>query len=228
MSSTPITYDDKQVQACISAGQSYLEDLTPALQKSAGFMLKQIKAVFTEEGPGWEARDEASVKAAAERVKARGHQSLRTKLRRDVRRAKSRFAEGIGKKEALKKRRAVLGEFEKIARGETVKKSKLTEKQQVSLRSRLGRALEKSEKKGGKILGRLAGSIFPTVTSNSLTLTSRPEWSSIHNEGGTAGHGAQIPKRTFLEWTPERLHKIAQIIAYGFRDAWDKGGEEEG
>ena len=221
------TYDDAQFQASLSAAQAYLNDPTPALKKSAGYMMNQIKAVFSEEGPGWEPREASTMKAVAERIKARGQQTLRSKLKREVRRAESRLELGTGKEKTLKRRKLILKEYNKLLKTGALKWSRLNEKQKESLHARLSRSLEKSEQKGAKILGRLATSIFPTVTPTSLTLTSRPEWSSIHNEGGTAGHGAKIPKRTFLEWTPERLQKISKILAYGFVEAWDQGGEGE-
>jgi phage gpG-like protein len=42
-------------------------------------------------------------------------------------------------------------------------------------------------------------------------MASRIPWAGIHNEGGTANHGAQIPKRTFLEWTPDRVEMFAKM-----------------
>ena len=218
-----IEYDDHQLQAALSSSEKYLEDPTEGLKKSAGYMLKEIKKVFSEEGPGWDPREETTKKVVAERVKMRAHMTLRSKLKRDVKRAKKNVAKGSGKLTSLQRRKRVLKEFEELAETGGIKKSKLTEKQQLSLKTRLGRALQKSEQKSGKILGKLASSIFATISPDTLTLTSRPDWSSVHNDGGTAGHGAKIPKRTFMEWTPERLAKIGKIVVYGFQDAWNQG-----
>jgi phage gpG-like protein len=44
-----------------------------------------------------------------------------------------------------------------------------------------------------------------------LVIESAIDWAGVHNDGGTAGKGARIPKRTFLEWTPERIEKFIEI-----------------
>ena len=36
-------------------------------------------------------------------------------------------------------------------------------------------------------------------------------WAGVHNEGGRVGHGAVVAKRTFLEWTTERVDKFAEL-----------------
>jgi len=40
---------------------------------------------------------------------------------------------------------------------------------------------------------------------------SRIPWAGVHNDGGTANNGAVIPRRTFLEWTPERVEMFAKM-----------------
>lgn len=220
-------YDDTQFQASLTAAQAALVDLGPALEKSRKYMMKQIKSVFSEEGPGWEPRDESAMKAVAERIRARGQQTLRSKLKREIRRAESRLELGTGKEKTLKRRKLVLKEYDKLLKTGALKWSRLNDKQKESLHSRLARSLEKSEQKGSKILGRLSSSIEAEVTSDTLRVYSRVPWSGVHNEGGTAGHGAKIPKRTFLEWTPERVVKIAKIILYTVKEAWDQGAGGE-
>ncbi len=222
-----IEYDDTQFQASLTAAQAALADLSPALEKSRKYMMKQIKGVFSEEGPGWEPRDASTMKAVAERIKQRGQQTLRSKLKREVRRAESRLELGTGKEKTLKRRKLILKEYNKLLKTGALKWSRLNDKQKESLHARLSRSLEKSEQKGAKILGRLSSSIEAEVSSDTLRVYSRVPWSGVHNEGGTAGHGAKIPKRTFLEWTPERVVKIAKIILYTLKDAWDQGAGGE-
>lgn len=78
------------------------------------------------------------------------------------------------------------------------------------LRSKLERA-EKQRAKGrratvggnkrkgvGKLLGRVARQIQWDVAGNLTKTYARAPWSGIHNDGGTAGHGAVIPARPFL------------------------------
>lgn len=63
----------------------------------------------------------------------------------------------------------------------------------------------------GDLLGRIASSIRAEISKGALVIESAIDWAGIHNDGGTAGHGARIPKRTFLEWTPERIDKFIEI-----------------
>lgn len=42
-------------------------------------------------------------------------------------------------------------------------------------------------------------------------MASRIPWAGVHNDGGTANNGAVIPRRTFLEWTPERVEMFAKM-----------------
>jgi len=221
--SKEIVYDDKSLQEAVANAQSYLQDPKDTLEKSAAWLQKEIKKVFSEEGPGWTPREKESVIAMQKRIKERAQHTLRSKLKRDVRRAQSRLTEGTGKKTSLQRRKQVLKAFDQIVKKGEITKAKLTEKQQEALKSRVARAHVKAEKSGAKILGKLSGSLFSTVTEDTLTITSRPDWSSVHNDGGTAGNGAKISKRTFLEWTPERLAKIGKILTYGFVTSWNEG-----
>lgn len=63
------------------------------------------------------------------------------------------------------------------------------------LPERLGRQAKKVE---GKVLGKMASSVSAKASGGTLTVGSKIPWSSVHNEGGTAGKGATEPKREFL------------------------------
>lgn len=65
---------------------------------------------------------------------------------------------------------------------------------------------------GHRILGRLVSSLGATVDPENVTVASRVGWAGIHNRGGTAGHGAQIPKRTFLELTRQIVEAFVQSL----------------
>lgn len=63
------------------------------------------------------------------------------------------------------------------------------------------------------ILGKLSNSLRAKGTQTEATLESRVPWSRIHNEGGTAGHGAHIPARPFLLITSESKRILAEMAA---------------
>ena len=72
------------------------------------------------------------------------------------------------------------------------------------------------------ILGRLPSLIKAKADRDGITLTSKVKWSGIHQEGGTAGRGSRIPKRSFLWWSEAFLGTAADAaLRYVTRD-WSK------
>jgi len=75
-----------------------------------------------------------------------------------------------------------------------------------------------------KLLGRFPTSLQAIPSQNSLIMRSRiAKFSLIHNEGGTAGHGARIPRRQYL-WISDWLK--GQVVKYfekGLARAYYKG-----
>jgi phage gpG-like protein len=63
----------------------------------------------------------------------------------------------------------------------------------------------------GKALGRIASSCAIEYDATNWTMRSVIPWAGVHNEGGRVGHGAVVAKRTFLEWTTERVDKFAEL-----------------
>lgn len=117
----------------------------------------------------------------------------------------------------VKNRLSVLAAFQqqqgfklnKAAEGRADLKS-LTEKQQTSLGKRTATAVAKAV--GAPILGRLPQSLVSEVQGGVLKFgyRTRTKFSEVHNAGGTAGHGARIPKR---EVVPEELSEHdAQVL----------------
>jgi phage gpG-like protein len=49
-----------------------------------------------------------------------------------------------------------------------------------------------------------------------VVVESRVPWSGIHNRGGAAGRGAQIPPRPFLEVTQDGARALAAIALEHF------------
>ncbi len=129
---------------------------------------------------------------------------------------------------------ADLAELQRLAAGGAVNKASLAEllesttgKQRRSIQ-RLQVALQKSrdtgKRVGGnrrkisrhKLLGRLSGSIYWKVEGLTVKDLSRVPWSGVHNLGGTAGNGAKIEARTFLDITKKDEVAMAYIALQHF------------
>jgi len=79
--------------------------------------------------------------------------------------------------------------------------------------ARRGQSRYKKAESGRGVLGELANSIGAKVTRDTLTLFSKAYIGGIHNSGGTAGNGAAIPARKFLEWTAKDFEILTEKIA---------------
>ena len=97
--------------------------------------------------------------------------------------------------------------FEQMSGGK-----ELSLKQLASLDAREGRAIAKAV--SGPILGKLVKSLKVEVGAGEVTLASRSvtQFTAIHNEGGTAGKGAKIPKRETIYLETKDLDVLADII----------------
>lgn len=74
-------------------------------------------------------------------------------------------------------------------------------------RARMAKLGKTSKRKASsRMLGRLPGANRMDINRSRLRDMSRVRWSMIHQEGGIAGHGARIPRRTF-KWVSEPLQK---------------------
>lgn len=69
-------------------------------------------------------------------------------------------------------------------------------------------------------LGSLPESVQTNAIGARLVARSAVSWSAVQNEGGVVGHGAVIPAREFVEFSPEFLdvakETIAGFVAGGF------------
>lgn len=75
---------------------------------------------------------------------------------------------------------------------------------------------EKRQSGKHKILGKLGGTLIAKAESNQAICESRVPWSKVHNEGGTAGHGAQIPARQFFVFSPNLKQKLEKLTLQHF------------
>lgn len=74
------------------------------------------------------------------------------------------------------------------------------------------------------MLGRLPRAWKVVVTQESLKFTNRVRWSNVHNEGGTAGNGARIPRRQFAYLSRDLIDGAAEIYATHVAKGWRRGG----
>lgn len=76
-------------------------------------------------------------------------------------------------------------------------------------------ASKRAAGKRGKTLqktGRLKGSVAYRVVGDSVHVGTNVVYGAIHNFGGKAGRGAQIPQRTFLEVTEDDREELGAIM----------------
>jgi len=142
----------------------------------------------------------------AARNRLRAEASVRSKLTSALRRAGKRATE-----KTIAKRKAMIDEYEAylVARAaDPMAAALLDTKTLRSTKQRLGRAEERSARK----LGRVRASIVSKIDASGLTVESRIPWAGVHNEGGTAGHGAKIPARPFLFFEAGDEQKMAEIV----------------
>lgn len=85
-----------------------------------------------------------------------------------------------------------------------------------------GKLKGKALKNIHNLLGRLKTAIKFTSTRQYLEARSRVKWSSVHEQGGTAGHGSHIPARPFMYASVEFLANAKERIILHISGALDK------
>ena len=210
------------------------DDLSPALKRFGGYLKKMALKRYAEQAfPGL-------AQSTLDRRAQKGIKSLEKKLERDFRKAKSRAwdqrraaglaprgalartlarltlgdlmgAQAVASSRGVQNRLRVLEEFRRRHRGGDAP-GKLTAKQEASLTAREERAVAKAV--GGPILGQLPRTLVVKVERGKVTLESRTyqKFSEVHNKGGTAGHGAHIPKRETIKVDETDLQIFAGIL----------------
>lgn len=213
-----------------------LEDLQPILKKFNRYFRKKVSKKFEQGGPGWPPiKGETEARRPTENaVKQMALELVRKKLNRDVKRAKKRLQSGksltktkttsvtVGgttfkrtetTSDSIERRYTVLKEFERLAAGGSAEFSLTGDaRTDKSIRGLMQRTERAELKAASRPLGRIASSIKSKLTKYDVTIESSIPWAGVHNKGGTAGHGAKIPARTFLELDDEDLTMLAKIV----------------
>lgn len=198
-----------------------LKDVNEVLSRFGKYLRLKAGRKFSEQGPGWSELKKSSV---TRKVRASRTQ-LEKKLKKELAKAETRAATDkivtyvspggqsfqILKKQGTQKsvdnKRAILEEFKRLESGGSVP-SGLNEKKEAKLKERISRA----DAKGKRILGNLSNSIKASVSKGTLIIRSEVPWSAVHNDGGSAGHGAQLPKREFLAVDEEDLDILESFL----------------
>jgi hypothetical protein len=188
-----------------------VKQLDPALRAFDRYLRARIRSRFEQQGPGW---PPLAASTLAQR-RAASMAALERKLGRDLSRRQKTYARrfdaldqlqvggfekqrGAGLR-AIQRRLTTLSEFRRLQAGGAVDKTlfegRSAEKQQASLAGRIGRAEARASE---KMLGRIASSFRSVIKGGRLTVESKIPWAGVHNDGGTGGHGANIPARPFL------------------------------
>jgi phage gpG-like protein len=70
-----------------------------------------------------------------------------------------------------------------------------------------------------RLLGKLLTAVSYRPSADALRAESRIPWSGVHQHGGRAGRGAQIPARTFLYFGKNYLRDMAErFLAYALAE----------
>lgn len=230
-----LKYDDGGVQRSLDLAIDSVSDLKPIFARFIKYLRPEIDKVFAAQGPGWAPLAESSMEArkqkleaVAEKIRSGSMRTLDRKLsgesgrvlRKLEKRAKLMDRSERGQKllgraqKSVERQKAIRAEFERITAGQAGPIAKPAKKLGERIERRQVRAEEKIKKyESGEVLGAIASSIGYEIKGANLEVFSHIPWAGAHNEGATVGHGARVPERKFLEWTPDRIAKLAEIAA---------------
>lgn len=83
---------------------------------------------------------------------------------------------------------------------------------------RIGQRRYKAEEGADRMLGNLSKSISIKLNKGGVEVYSKALIGAIHNEGGTAGHGAKIPARPFLKLDSADIQVAVKILQEYFEN----------
>lgn len=237
-----IKYDDGGVSRSLDLMADSFAELGPVFRPFAKYMRKEVQAVFDSGGEGeWAPRTAESqaqydeTKAARiKKIEAGKYTSLIGSLRSSQKKVQRRIDRNPGGDSKLTARReksiaryeSQVAEVQRVAAGGAHNPAG-----QKKLYERIGRRDERAAKKiqaveSGALLGSIANSFRITWDKSSWTMASEIPWAGAHNDGATVGHGATLPRRRFLEWTPERLAKFVEFANAHVLRAFEKSGDK--
>ena len=245
-------YRDGGVAKALDLMIDGLNDLGPIFRRFAKWMRGEIDKVFEAQGTGWPRLSQATLEGRkthreikVARIRQGAWRTLESKLSSEETRVLRRLEKRQALRDFSEKGRKLLARAQKAAERQAVIKSefkRLEEGHAGPVRKeaaklirggagdlgRIGRRMARAEEKvrryeSGEALGAIANSFGIKIDKGSLEIFSHITWAGVHNEGGTAGHGAAIPQRKFLEWTPQRIAKLCEISQQYMLEKFAKG-----
>lgn len=143
----------------------------------------------------------------------KGVMRSRNKIRRDLRRAKKAGATG-----AVQQHQRALDAFDATHQATLDRAFMVQARKSIG---GLGARIERQQSRvGEKLLGKLASSIVTKVDDGTLIVESKVPWAGVHNDGGAAGKGAQIPKREFLKLEDSDLDVFQAFLDDAFEEQY--------
>jgi phage gpG-like protein len=190
------------------------------LREWGKYLRRKANQRFAEQGPGWpglakstiEDREHrytgritkfGKVRASYEKNRAR---QIKGQILRALRRGEGRGLKGKTLGQTLGRYHQTTAALKRAAERQAKKKMEAR---------RSGKTVAaRQQEQRRPILGRLRSSLeAKSGDGRNVIVESRAPWSSVHNEGGTVGNGAQVPERQFLvidDEDPEMLRRIAE------------------
>ena len=236
-----LVYNDGGTQKSLQIMADSFSELRPVMARYTRYMREEIDKVFASGGDGeWAERSEgaqerydATKAARIEKIEAGKYNSLRAALRSEKRRAERRAAKtpASNSKLTASRQRAVLRYEAKLAELEKYAATGEKSAGNKKLYERIGRREQRAEQKkaavqSGQLLGQVANSIAVDFDKTRWEMFSRiKKWSGVQNEGGKVGNNATLPARTFLEWTPRRIEKFAEMANAYVLERAEKAGK---
>lgn len=142
-----------------------------------------------------------------------------TASQKDALKKRAALAKHI-KKHKLKDGKERLQVFDRVNRKELEGAGEV--RAQTAIR-KIGERLQRAgTETSGRVLGRMANSIYTQVKFNKLYVGSKIPWADVHNSGGTAGHGARQPERKFLKLEDDDMNVLAAVIEETVAEAYEK------
>jgi hypothetical protein len=231
-----ITYDDGGVTRGLELAADSLDDLEPIFKEFLPWLAEDVAKVFHGEN-NWPALDDktlqnraANLDAQIQKIRRGAVEGISRKLAREQLRAHKRYARAENRGGGRLSIKSAAGFLARSQR--TQQRHERTREAFEALRAgrearaeeakrlapRLIRAAVRAENKiielqSGEPLTGMQRTLTGNVGQDFLEYFSRWDKSWIHNDGGRAGNNAEIPMRRFLEWTPARIAKLAEIAA---------------
>lgn len=209
--------DASEVYQLLDGMEAGFRDWAGILREWGKYLRRKANQRFAEQGPGWPGLAESTtegrehrftgritkygkVRASYEKNRAR---QIKGQILRALKRGEGRGLKGKTLGQTLGRYHQTTAALKRAAEKQAAKKQE---------KRRSGKTVAEQQQ-NRPILGRLRSSLIAKLDGRNAIVESRAPWSSVHNEGGTVGNGAQVPERQFLvidDEDPEELRRIAE------------------